>query len=65
MENSRMPTREQTKLDGSVLTEKVWNRLRHNGKLVRDEVTSHLPPMLRSLTWQEFQQMPMAAGPAR
>src|ERR1700756_2585271 len=60
MEDSRMTTRAQTKLDGSVLTEKVWNRLRHNGKLVRDEVTSHLPPMLRSLAWQEFQQMPMA-----
>jgi len=45
---------------GSVLTEKVWNRLRHDGKLIRDEVTSHLPPMLRSVAWQEFQQMPMA-----
>jgi len=60
MENSRVTTRAHTKLDSSVLTEKVWNRLRHNGKLVRDEVTSHLPPMLRSMAWQEFQQMPMA-----
>jgi hypothetical protein len=60
MEDSRMPTRAQTKLGVPVLTEKVWNRLRHNGKLVRDEVTSHLPPLLRSVVWQEFQQMPMA-----
>ena len=42
------------------LTEKAWNRLRHNGKLVREEVTGHLPPMLQSLVWEEFQQMPMA-----
>jgi hypothetical protein len=60
MENSRTPTPAQTMLDGPVLTKKMWNRLRYNGKLVRDEVTSHLPPMLRSLAWQEFQQMPMA-----
>jgi len=60
MESSRTPTRVQPKLGDPALTEKVWNRLRHNGTLVRDEVTSHLPPMLRSLTWQEFQQMPMA-----
>jgi hypothetical protein len=43
-----------------ILTEKAWNRLRHNGKLVRDEVTSHLPPMLRPLVWQQFRQIPMA-----
>jgi hypothetical protein len=43
-----------------VLTEKAWNRLRHNGKLVRDEVTGALPPTLRPLVWQEFRQMPMA-----
>lgn len=43
-----------------VLTKRGWNRLRHNGKLLRDEVTSHLPPELRSLVWREFQQMPMA-----
>jgi hypothetical protein len=43
-----------------LLTRKAWNRLRHNGKLVRDEVTGHLPPMLRPLVWNEFQQMPMA-----
>jgi hypothetical protein len=60
MESNCTPTRAQLKLDGPVLTEKVWNRLRHNGKSVREEVTSHLPPMLRSLAWQEFQQMPMA-----
>ena len=60
MKSSRMPTRAQPKLGAPVLTEKIWNRLRHNGKLVRDEVTSHLPPMLRSLAWQEFQQLPMA-----
>jgi hypothetical protein len=60
MESSRTSTRAQPDLGGPVLTEKVWNRLRHNGKLVRDEVASHLPPMLRSLAWQEFQQMPMA-----
>lgn len=45
---------------GTVLTEKVWNRLRHDGRLVRDEVTGDLPPMVRSLAWQQFQQMPMA-----
>jgi hypothetical protein len=48
-------------LSGSpVLTEKVWNRLRHDGKLLRDELTSHLPPTLRALAWQEFQQMSLA-----
>ena len=46
--------------DGHVLTEKVWNRLRHDGRLVRDEVTGDLPPMVRSLAWQQFQQMPAA-----
>jgi len=45
---------------GPVLTEKVWNRLRHDGRLVRDQVTGDLPPMVRSLAWQQFQQMPMA-----
>src|ERR1019366_1153850 len=43
-----------------LLTEKAWNRLRHNGKLVREEVTSHLPPMMRPLAWEKFKQMPMA-----
>lgn len=60
MESSRTAARAQPEPDSPFLTEKVWNRLRHNGKLVRDEVTSHLPPMLRSLAWQEFRQMPMA-----
>jgi len=45
---------------GPILTEKVWNRLRHNGRLVRDEVTSHLPSMMRPLAWQQFQQLPLA-----
>jgi hypothetical protein len=44
----------------SPLTEKAWNRLRLNGKLVRDEVTAHLPPELRSAVWEQFKQMPMA-----
>ena len=44
----------------AVLTEKLWKRLRHNGRLVRDEVTGHLPPMVRPLAWQQFQQMPLA-----
>jgi hypothetical protein len=44
----------------SPLTEKAWNRLRHNGKLLRDEVTGALPPMLRPLAWEQFKQMPMA-----
>ena len=44
----------------SPLTEKAWNRLRHNGKLLRDEVISPLPPELRPLAWEQFKQMPMA-----
>src|SRR5258705_4600810 len=50
----------QSEPGAPVLTEKAWNRLRHNGKLVRDEVTGHLSPELRPLVWKEFQQMPMA-----
>ena len=46
--------------DSHVLTEKVWNRLRHDGRLVRDEVTADLPPMLRPLAWQQFKDLPMA-----
>jgi hypothetical protein len=46
--------------DGPILSEKVWNRLRHNGRLLRDVVTSHLPPTMRPLAWRQFQQMPMA-----
>jgi hypothetical protein len=50
----------QTGPDSPVLTEKVWNRLRHDGRLVRDEVTADLPPMLRPLAWQQFKELPMA-----
>jgi hypothetical protein len=50
----------QPETGAPVLTEKAWNRLRHNGKLVRDEVTSHLPPMMRPLAWEQFKQVPMA-----
>jgi len=50
----------RTEPGAATLTEKDWKRVRHNGKLVRDEVTGHLPPMLRPLVWQEFQQMPIA-----
>lgn len=46
---------------GPILTGKGWNRLRHNGQLVRDEVTAGLPPMLRAIAWQQFRQMPMAS----
>jgi hypothetical protein len=61
MARKRAPDRERSpELSGPVLTNKIWNRLQHNGKLVRDEVTSDLPPMLRPFAWQEFQQMPMA-----
>jgi hypothetical protein len=51
---------EQPESDGSVLSRKVWNRARHNGQLVRDEVTGALPPMLRPVAWERFRQMPMA-----
>jgi hypothetical protein len=42
------------------LTDKAWNRLRLNGKLLRDEVTGHLPHELGPLVWQQFKQMPLA-----
>lgn len=45
---------------GVALTDKAWNRLRHNGRLVHDEITGQLPPVLRPLAWQAFQQMPLA-----
>lgn len=45
---------------GPALTPSVWNRLRHNGRLVRDEVTSGMPPMMGALAWRQFQQMPRA-----
>jgi hypothetical protein len=43
-----------------LLTERAWNSLRHNGKLLRNEVTAHLAPELRPLVWQQFKQIPMA-----
>jgi hypothetical protein len=43
-----------------VLTAKTWNRVRHNGRLVRDEVTNDLPLAMSSLAWQEFKRMPLA-----
>ncbi len=54
------PRTTQPEPGGPVLTEEVWNRLRHKGRLVREEVTGRLPPMVRPLAWQEFQQMPLA-----
>jgi hypothetical protein len=61
MANSSTPNcTTQPEPGGAVLTPRVWNRLRHSGKLVRDEVTADLPPMMRDLVWQEFQQMPLA-----
>ncbi|MGB9423429.1 MAG: hypothetical protein WBR14_21150, partial [Candidatus Acidiferrum sp.] len=50
----------QPESNGPVLSSKDWNRVRHNGQLVRDEVTRPLPPMLRPVAWEQFQQMPMA-----
>jgi hypothetical protein len=61
MASRRSPKRTaQPDHGGPVLTDKIWKRLRHNGSLVRSEVTDDLPPMLRPFAWQEFQQMPMA-----
>lgn len=45
---------------GPILTGKVWNRLRLKGQLVRDEVTSGLPPMLRGIAWRKFREIPIA-----
>ena len=42
------------------LTTRIWNRLRRGERLLRDEVTAGLPPMLRAAAWQQFQQLPMA-----
>jgi hypothetical protein len=50
----------EPKHSGPVLTNKIWNRLQHNGRRIRDEVTGDLPPMMRPLAWKEFQQLPMA-----
>jgi hypothetical protein len=52
--------KQQRESEGPLLTDKAWNRVRHNGQLVRDEVTGGLPPMLRPVAWKQFQQMPMA-----
>jgi hypothetical protein len=45
---------------GALLPQNAWNTLRHDGRLVREEVTGSLPSMLRPLAWQQFQQMPLA-----
>jgi hypothetical protein len=52
--------KQQRESEGPLLTEKAWNRVRHNGQLVRDETTACLPPMLRAVAWRQFQQMPIA-----
>jgi hypothetical protein len=61
--SSRAPSEDrasQAVPNSPALTEKVWNRLRHDGRLVRDEVTTDLPPMLRPRAWQQFKELPMA-----
>jgi hypothetical protein len=60
--SSRAPSEDRASQAGpnSPVTEKVWNRLRHGGRLVRDEVTADLPPVLRPLAWQQFKELPMA-----
>jgi hypothetical protein len=50
----------QPESDGPVLSGKDWNRVRHNGQLIRDEITRGLPPLLRRVVWEQFQKMPMA-----
>jgi hypothetical protein len=61
MTSKRSPTRiAQPERSGPVLTDEIWNRLRHNGRRIRDEVTGDLPPMIRPFAWQEFQGLPMA-----
>lgn len=59
---SKGPRTGSTQLEppGPVLTGKVWNRLRHNGQLVRDEVTAGLPLVLRAIAWRKFREMPIA-----
>jgi hypothetical protein len=54
------PSGDGAEPSGPALTEKLWNRLRHKGELVCDEVTGRLPAVLRPLAWQEFRQMPLA-----
>jgi hypothetical protein len=63
MAGRRKPTRAEP--GDPVLTEKVWNRLRHGDRLVRDEVIGELPPILAPLAWQQFQQLPMAQCASR
>ena len=46
-------------------SEMNWNRVRRAGKLLRDEVAGDLPPMLRGLAWQQFQQLPLARAACR
>jgi hypothetical protein len=43
-----------------LITEKNWNRLRHNGRLVHGEVSHGLLPIARPLAWEKFQQIPIA-----
>jgi hypothetical protein len=50
----------QPELPGKVFTDKAWNRVRHNGQLVRDELAADLPPKQCSAVWQQFKQMPIA-----
>ena len=59
---SERPRTGSTQLEppGPVLNGKVWRRLRHNGQLVRDEVTSGLPPMLGAIAWRKFREIPIA-----
>jgi len=52
--------KQQRESEGPLLTEKALSCVRHNGQLVRDEITGGLPPMLRAVAWQQFQQMPIA-----
>jgi hypothetical protein len=51
--------KQQRESEGPLLTEKALSCVRHKGHLVRDEVTGGLPPMLRPVAWQQFQQMPI------
>lgn len=57
---SSTPRAPQSESGAPPLTRKLWNRLRHGGRLVRDEVAGDLPPILGPVAWQEFQQMPLA-----
>jgi hypothetical protein len=57
----RMGTdKQQRESEGPLLTDKALSCVRHNGQRVRDEVTASLPPTLRAVAWQQFQQMPIA-----